>query len=150
MSGTETMGQMYARLLYDKDMNNLLNKYLAGYPLHSPAIEMAENELYNMGMSNMINPKYHPELNAKGALGKTASSIMKGARGAEENGIHIHSVRLPGMVAHQEVIFGKEGEYMTIRHDSTSRICFMSGVLVALRNLNKISKGLTIGLEAVM
>jgi len=82
MSGTETMGQMYARLLYDKDMNNLLNKYLAGYPLHSPAIEMAENELYNMGMSNMINPKYHPELNAKGALGKTASSIMKGARGA--------------------------------------------------------------------
>ena len=83
MSGTETMGQMYTRLIYDKDMNNLLNKYLAGYPLHSPAIEMAENELYNMGMSNMINPKYHPELNAKGVLGKPASSIMKsGIRGA--------------------------------------------------------------------
>ena len=81
---------------------------------------------------------------------ETKKETMKGARGAEENGIHIHSVRLPGMVAHQEVIFGKEGEYMTIRHDSTSRICFMSGVLVALRNLDKISKGLTIGLEAVM
>lgn len=76
--------------------------------------------------------------------------VMRNARGAERGGVHVHSVRLPGLVAHQEVLFGSAGEYLTIRHDSTSRVSFMSGVLMALRNLDRLGPGLSVGLEKVM
>jgi 4-hydroxy-tetrahydrodipicolinate reductase len=59
----------------------------------------------------------------------------------------IHSVRLPGLVAHQEVIFGGPGETLTIRHDTTSREAFVPGVLLALERLHELPPGLTIGLD---
>jgi 4-hydroxy-tetrahydrodipicolinate reductase len=62
----------------------------------------------------------------------------------------IHSVRLPGLVAHQEVIFGAEGQVLTIRHDTTARESFGDGVLLALRRLDSLPPGLTVGLEAVL
>ncbi|MGH3010109.1 MAG: 4-hydroxy-tetrahydrodipicolinate reductase [Gaiellaceae bacterium] len=62
----------------------------------------------------------------------------------------IHSVRLPGLVAHQEVIFGGEGQLLTIRHDTTGRESFADGVLLALGKLNELPPGLTIGLEALL
>jgi 4-hydroxy-tetrahydrodipicolinate reductase len=62
----------------------------------------------------------------------------------------IHSVRLPGLVAHQEVIFGGRGETLTIRHDTTSREAFVPGVLLALERLNDLPPGLTVGLDALM
>ncbi|MGH3134544.1 MAG: 4-hydroxy-tetrahydrodipicolinate reductase [Gaiellaceae bacterium] len=62
----------------------------------------------------------------------------------------IHSVRLPGLVAHQEIIFGGPGETMTIRHDTTSREAFVPGVLLALEKVRELPPGLTVGLEAIL
>ncbi len=72
-----------------------------------------------------------------------------GARGAVLDGIHVHSVRMPGMVAHLEVLLGNEGETLTIRHDSTSRSSFMPGVLAAVRAVGS-RPGLTVGLESLL
>jgi 4-hydroxy-tetrahydrodipicolinate reductase len=65
-------------------------------------------------------------------------------------GAAIHSVRLPGLVAHQEVIFGGEGQLLTIRHDTTGRESFGDGVLLALEKLDELPPGLTIGLETLI
>jgi 4-hydroxy-tetrahydrodipicolinate reductase len=62
----------------------------------------------------------------------------------------IHSVRLPGLVAHQEVIFGSEGQLLTIRHDTTARESFADGVLLALEKLPELPPGLTVGLDALL
>jgi 4-hydroxy-tetrahydrodipicolinate reductase len=62
----------------------------------------------------------------------------------------IHSVRLPGLVAHQEVIFGGEGQLLTIRHDTTARESFADGVLLALAKLGDLPPGLTVGLDALL
>jgi 4-hydroxy-tetrahydrodipicolinate reductase len=62
----------------------------------------------------------------------------------------IHSVRLPGLVAHQEVIFGGEGQLLTIRHDTTGRESFADGVLLALEKLPELPPGLTIGLDTLL
>jgi 4-hydroxy-tetrahydrodipicolinate reductase len=62
----------------------------------------------------------------------------------------IHSVRLPGLVAHQEVIFGSEGQLLTIRHDTTARESFAEGVLLALEKLDTLPPGLTVGLDALL
>ena len=69
-----------------------------------------------------------------------------GARGADVDGIHVHGVRLRGYVAHQEVLFGTEGEGLTIRHDSFDRVSFMPGVLAGVRGV-AAHPGLTVGLE---
>jgi len=65
-------------------------------------------------------------------------------------GTPIHSVRLPGLVAHQEVIFGGRGETLTIRHDTSSREAFVPGVLLALEKLRELPPGLTVGLDALL
>ena len=69
-----------------------------------------------------------------------------GARGAQVSGIPVHSVRLRGLVAHQEVLFGAAGEMLTIRHDSFDRVSFMPGVLTAVRSVAG-HPGVTVGLE---
>ncbi|MFW5471852.1 4-hydroxy-tetrahydrodipicolinate reductase [Knoellia sp. CPCC 206450] len=69
-----------------------------------------------------------------------------GARGARAHGIPVHSVRLRGLVAHQEVLFGQTGEMLTIRHDSFDRVSFMPGVVAAVRRVGE-HPGLTVGLE---
>ena len=74
---------------------------------------------------------------------------LAGARGAEYDGMHIHSVRLPGYVAHQEVIFGGLGQTLTIRHDSMNRESFMPGVLLACKRVRDL-KGLTVGLDKIL
>lgn len=75
----------------------------------------------------------------------TASEIP-GARGSKIEGIPVHAVRMQGLVAHQEVVFGSMGETLTIRHDSFDRESFMPGVLLAIRNISK-KPGLTIGID---
>jgi 4-hydroxy-tetrahydrodipicolinate reductase len=62
----------------------------------------------------------------------------------------IHSVRLPGLVAHQEVLLGGDGQLLTIRHDTTSRAAFVPGVLLALERLHELPAGVTIGLESLL
>ena len=75
---------------------------------------------------------------------------IEGARGAEAyNNIHIHSVRLPGYIASQEVLFGSSGQILTIRHDSMNRECYMPGVLMAVRYINE-NKKFVYGLEKIM
>jgi 4-hydroxy-tetrahydrodipicolinate reductase len=72
-----------------------------------------------------------------------------GARGAVLDGVHVHSVRSRGLVAHQEVLLGGPGETLTIRHDSTDRSSFMPGVLLAVRQVAR-RPGLTVGLEHLL
>ena len=80
----------------------------------------------------------------------TVSLVLEGARGAlGEGDIPIHSVRLPGLVAHQEVIFGRPGEGLTIRHDSYDRSSFVSGVALAVRSVRN-RPGLTVGLDELI
>jgi 4-hydroxy-tetrahydrodipicolinate reductase len=74
------------------------------------------------------------------------STGIEGARGADVDGIPVHSVRLAGLVAHQEVLFGTQGETLTIRHDSLDRTSFVPGVLLAVRKVGEFP-GLTVGLE---
>ena len=81
-----------------------------------------------------------------GAQPDATSSGLPGARGADVDGVPVHSVRLRGLVAHQEVIFGDPGETFTIRHDSLDRSGFMPGVVLAVRNISA-HPGLTLGLE---
>ncbi len=74
---------------------------------------------------------------------------LAGARGGDYEGIHIHSVRLPGAVAHQEIIFGGEGQLLTLRHDSLDRRSFMPGLLTAIRRAPAV-KGLIYGMEDLL
>lgn len=71
---------------------------------------------------------------------------IPGSRGGDVQGIHIHSVRLPGMIAHQEVIFGGHGQTLTIRHDAYTRETYMPGVMLAIRKSKQLKK-LIVGLE---
>jgi len=77
------------------------------------------------------------------------STGLPGARGADVDGIPVHSVRVTGLVAHQEVLFGTMGETLTIRHDSIDRSSFGPGVLLAVRRIAQLP-GLTIGLEPLL
>lgn len=89
----------------------------------------------------IVEGREGPGLAAKGELEK-----IQGVRGGEFEGIHIHSIRMPGFVAHQEVIFGLPGQTLTLRHDSNDRISFMPGVLLAIRKICA-TEGIVYGLE---
>ena len=78
------------------------------------------------------------------------ASELPGARGATVDGIHVHSVRVAGLVAHQEVLLGGHGETLTLRHDSLDRASFMPGVLLAARNIGTLPPGLTVGLDELL
>jgi 4-hydroxy-tetrahydrodipicolinate reductase len=78
------------------------------------------------------------------------ASELPGARGATVDGIHVHSVRVAGLVAHQEVLLGGHGETLTIRHDSLDRASFMPGVLLAARKIKTLPPGLTVGLDPLL
>ena len=77
------------------------------------------------------------------------STGLEGARGADVDGVPVHSVRVAGLVAHQEVLFGTQGETLTIRHDSMDRTSFVPGVLLAVRAISS-RPGLTVGIEPLL
>ncbi|OLP20145.1 4-hydroxy-tetrahydrodipicolinate reductase [Leptolyngbya sp. 'hensonii'] len=82
--------------------------------------------------------------------GVTETEKLAGARGCQaEEGIRIHSIRLPGLIAHQEVIFGAPGQVYTLRHDTSDRACYMPGVLLAIRKVGQL-KSLVYGLEKIL
>ncbi len=83
------------------------------------------------------------------AIDPTTKIVAEGARGGLVDGIRVHSVRMRGMVAHQEVLLGTTGQTLSIRHDSYDRASFMPGVLLAVRKIAQTS-GLTIGLDAML
>ena len=84
-----------------------------------------------------------------GPIPDATSTSLEGARGADVEGIRVHGLRVRGLVAHQEVILGGQGETLTIRHDSLDRVSFTPGVLLGLRSIAG-APGLTVGLEAFM
>ena len=75
---------------------------------------------------------------------------LDGARGARVGDVPVHSVRLRGLVAHQEVLLGGPGEILTLRHDSLDRASFMPGVVLACRGVASLPAGLTVGLDALL
>jgi 4-hydroxy-tetrahydrodipicolinate reductase len=93
------------------------------------------------------------EARADAGLGPPPDATVtaaEGARGTVAGGVHVHSVRLAGLVAHQEVLFGGTGETLTIRHDSLDRASFMPGVLLGIRGIASLPAGLTVGLDPLL
>lgn len=93
------------------------------------------------------------EARAKAGLGAPPDATkqeLAGARGASVGDVRVHAVRLAGLVAHQEVLFGGHGETLTIRHDSLDRASFLPGVLLAVRGLASLPPGLTVGIEPLL
>jgi len=76
--------------------------------------------------------------------------IVPGALGADVEGIPVHSLRTHGAKAHQEVVLGKPGETLTLRHDTTDYVCFAPGVLLALRSMSSLEAGVSVGLEQLL
>lgn len=96
--------------------------------------------------------RYTAEEIAVNRRGKVNSDATKGsmqARGFEVAGIPIHSIRLPGLFAHEEVMFGNPGEVLSLRHDSTDRSAYMPGVLSAIRGIQQ-NPGFHVGLDAIL
>ena len=91
----------------------------------------------------IVELHHETKLDAPSGTAKATAALLP-------EGTPIYSVRLPGLVAHQEVIFGGPGQTLTIRHDTTSREAFVPGVLLALEKLPSLPPGLTVGLEAIL
>ncbi len=112
----------------------LMMRFAAEAARHLPRAEIVE--LHHEG-----------KLDAPSGTAKATAEALAPLLGAD---VPIHSVRLPGLVAHQEVIFGNAGETLTIRHDTSSREAFVPGVLLALERLGTLPPGLTVGLDALL
>ena len=106
-------------------------------------MRFAEEASKAFGRGEIIELHAETKLDAPSGTAKATAARMTGD-------VPIHSVRLPGLVAHQEVIFGGAGETLTIRHDTTSREAFVPGVLRALDVVRTLPAGLTVGLEHVL
>jgi 4-hydroxy-tetrahydrodipicolinate reductase len=96
-----------------------------------------------MPRAEIVELHHDTKLDAPSGTAKATAALIG-------EGTPIHSVRLPGLVAHQEVLFGGQGQVLTIRHDSLSREAFVPGVLLALARLGDLPPGLTIGLDALL
>jgi 4-hydroxy-tetrahydrodipicolinate reductase len=93
--------------------------------------------------AEIVELHHDQKLDAPSGTAKATAALLPA-------GTPIHSVRLPGLVAHQEVIFGGPGQTLTIRHDTTSRDAFVPGVLLALARVRELPPGLTVGLDALL
>jgi 4-hydroxy-tetrahydrodipicolinate reductase len=100
----------------------------------------------HMRKAEIIELHHDSKVDAPSGTAARTAALMSDALG----GVPIHSVRLPGLVAHQEVIFGDVGQTLTIRHDSTDRTSFMPGVLLAIRRVSALAESPTIGLEQLL
>jgi len=131
----------------------LMMKFAAQAAPHFDSVEIVELHHPNKIDAPSGTARRTAELIAEARKGKESPDAttqeLDGARGAEVDGVHIHAVRLAGLVAHQEVMLGGHGETLTIRHDSLSRESFMPGVLLAVRNVAS-RPGLTVGIDALL
>ncbi|MFA5104171.1 MAG: 4-hydroxy-tetrahydrodipicolinate reductase [Candidatus Margulisiibacteriota bacterium] len=110
-------------------------------------MKFASEAIKHMPKAEIIELHHDQKLDAPSGTSIKTAEMMKKASGIKD--IPIHSVRLPGFVAHQEVIFGGLGQTLTIRHDSISRESFMPGVILAIKKIKDI-KGLVYGLEYLL
>jgi 4-hydroxy-tetrahydrodipicolinate reductase len=97
----------------------------------------------HMPRAEIIELHHETKVDAPSGTAKATAERLPGD-------VPIHSVRLPGLVAHQEVLFGGDGQLLTIRHDTFSREAFVPGVLLALERLATLAPGLTVGLDALL
>ena len=111
-------------------------------------MQMARQAAPHMPECEIVELHHEGKLDAPSGTAKRTADLIRDAGG----NVHdpIHSVRLPGLVAHQEVIFGGEGQTLSIRHDSTDRRSFMPGVLLAVRRVAELPDPLTVGLETLL
>jgi 4-hydroxy-tetrahydrodipicolinate reductase len=86
----------------------------------------------------------------KHATHSRGTEIAAGSLGGDVEGIPVHSLRLHGSVAHQEVVFGTFGQYLTLRHDTTDYECFAPGIILSLRKMGSLGSGVTVGLESLL
>jgi 4-hydroxy-tetrahydrodipicolinate reductase len=130
----------------------LMQRFSAQAARYLPAVEIVE--LHHDGKADAPSGTAAATADAvaaarpEGWTGPSSESVP-GVRGGDRAGIRIHSIRLPGLVAHQEVILGGQGQTLTIRHDSTDRTSFVPGVLMAIRWVPS-HPGLTVGLDALL
>jgi 4-hydroxy-tetrahydrodipicolinate reductase len=106
-------------------------------------MRFAAEAVKQMPKAEIIELHHDTKLDSPSGTAKATAELMGG-------GVPIHSVRLPGLVAHQEVILGAPGQTLSIRHDTTSRDAFVPGVLLALERLSTLPPGLTIGLDLLL
>jgi 4-hydroxy-tetrahydrodipicolinate reductase len=111
-------------------------------------MRFASEAVRHMPEAEIIELHHEGKLDAPSGTAKRTAELIAEAGG----NLHqpIHSVRLPGLVAHQEVLLGGEGQTLTIRHDSIDRSSFMPGVLLAVRHVGELGQPLTVGLEALL
>ncbi len=111
-------------------------------------MEAAQLVAKHMPECEIVELHHDRKLDAPSGTAKRTAELIDGAGG----NVHqpIHSVRLPGLVAHQEVIFGGEGQTLSIRHDSIDRSSFMPGVLLAVRRVGELPDRFTVGLENLL
>jgi 4-hydroxy-tetrahydrodipicolinate reductase len=111
-------------------------------------MELAQRVAAHMPECEIVELHHEQKLDAPSGTAKRTAELVRAAGG----NVHepIHSVRLPGLVAHQEVVFGGPGQTLTIRHDSTARESFMPGVLLAVRKVASLERSPTIGLEQLL
>jgi 4-hydroxy-tetrahydrodipicolinate reductase len=111
-------------------------------------MRFAAEAAVHMPEAEIVELHHDRKLDAPSGTAKRTAELIADAGG----NVHepIHSVRLPGLVAHQEVILGAEGQTLTIRHDSLDRSSFMPGVLLALRRVGSLPDPFTVGLEALL
>jgi 4-hydroxy-tetrahydrodipicolinate reductase len=111
-------------------------------------MEAAQLAARHMPECEIIELHHDKKLDAPSGTAKRTAELIDAAGG----NVHepIHSVRLPGLVAHQEVVFGGEGQTLSLRHDSIDRSSFMPGVLLAVRKVGKLPDPFTVGLEKLL
>ncbi len=111
-------------------------------------MQMAREAARHMPECEIVELHHERKLDAPSGTAKRTAELIREAGG----NVHepIHSVRLPGLVAHQEVVFGGEGQTLSIRHDSIDRVSFMPGVLLAVRRVAVLPGRFTVGLEALL
>ena len=130
----------------------MFSKMAAKYFNNAEIIELHHNQKKDAPSGTAIKTaQMMAEVNDNFALGNCAETeTIESSRGGNSyNNIHIHSVRMPGYMASQEVIFGSMGQTLTIRHDSTNRECYMPGVLMAVRYVQD-NGGFTYGLDNIL
>ena len=111
-------------------------------------MELSQRVAPHMPECEIVELHHDRKLDAPSGTAKRTADLVRAAGG----NVHepIHSVRLPGLVAHHEVVFGGPGQTLTIRHDSTARESFMPGVLLAIRKVASLERSPTVGLEHLL
>jgi 4-hydroxy-tetrahydrodipicolinate reductase len=113
-------------------------------------MQFAVQAARHMAKAEIIELHHDTKLDAPSGTAARTAALIRDAAGAPERDVPIHSVRLPGLVAHQEVIFGDVGQTLLIRHDSTDRESFMPGVLLAIRRVGELAGSPVVGLERLL